>query len=447
MKLVFIASICVFVLLSTSNANGQGDYETVFNPKTGNVEQQYNPWNPENTAQERRADNQRFNDLINSHRQSQARASQAYLRQLSINLYQAAVLRTKKGETRIKNGQASTGFKNLPGFSLKNYLLSQVKTPDLKLKVEQFAEASFNQFTAEVRAHGLQINDIADGEALAFVIAYELYFGGKSTSAHLQWLRQKGKEGLLKDSWFQGGADEERQRQYEMYGALIMYAQMIRRKNNLASVSDLQEAKDIAAEVLRTVWGNSTDTILMTQTGFMHKGNKIIADGKATHLFAYNANLPTARRMASNSKTQGLAQVYQNNLNLYYQELARRGGQRNDLAWCGTLAAYANYVVLTDGKDLNPIQLKSVYSFVKNAILKSPNVQAASDENKQFACEIFAINAASNYQSFRRDFQQYGINYQKTQAQIYLKEFFQALGENPASYKLTDTGIIKVRNN
>ena len=113
MKLVFIALICVFVLLNTSDANGQGDYETVFNPKTGNVEQQYNPWNPENIAQERRADNQRLNDLINSHRQSQARASQAYLRQLSIDLYQAVVLRKKKGEARIKTGQASTGFKNL----------------------------------------------------------------------------------------------------------------------------------------------------------------------------------------------------------------------------------------------------------------------------------------------------------------------------------------------
>jgi hypothetical protein len=435
--------LLAWLLLAALMIQAQDDYETVYNPRTGNIEVRHNPWNQDKLMREKIDRDRQLNDLIraNRNRQSQdnARDSQA----LSITLYNAAVRRVNQGKARIKAGRASTAFVDNPDFSLASYLTQKAETPALKQKVQKFAEAALKHFKEELRAKGLAANDLADGGALAFVLCHEVYFGVQPSEAQFQWLRRKLRQELMADAKFQGGSDQERQRNFSVNGALTMYAIDIYRKGATVPLTERKEAKEIAAEVLQIIWGNSIDTILMTPTGFMHKGEKIIAGGGATHLYNYNSNVQTAVRYARNIQVQGVAQTYQEYLTLFYQELYRRGGKNNDLAWCGTLSAYGAYLVLAEGREMNASQIQSVYAFIKNSILKSPDIQAASDENKQLACEILAIQATEVYRKFISE-KQLGRNYQKVNAELILRDIFRALGEDIRQYKLTESGIVKI---
>ena len=433
--------------------------ETVFNPRTGAMEQRVNIFNQEKVASEAAQRDAQYGATMNGLYDSQRRASSEFLAQqaearnrdlkdLSAKLYQEAVQRVRVGQTRIKAGQASTSFRNTQ-FSLVSSLLESATTPELKQKVNQFAALNLKQFRDEIRVRGLLSNDVVDGQALAFVICYEIYFGQKPSKVHLDWVRQNSRRSLLKNAYFQGGDDGERQRKYETNAAMTMYAKMINEKG----ANNANEAKDIAENVLQFIWENSAETLYMTATGFMHKGSKIIADGKSTFIYNYNPNLKAAQKLAESGKqTFGdnigyHAKNYQNSLNLFYQEMERRGGRKGDLAWCATISTYANYLVVADGKELNPKQFKSVFEFIKNAILKSPDAQAASDKNKQLACETFAIKSATEYQRFLQDPQGNKGRGGKETAQNLLKNIFEALAVDLNNYQLTEAGIVKLTKN
>ena len=182
----------------------------------------------------------------------------------------------------------------------------------------------------------------------------------------------------------------------------------------------------------------------MTKTGFIHRGRQIIINGQAASRFKYNPtiNTPSMLVSAQSQFIESITREYQGHLQQFYQVMAQKGGQKGDLAWCVTTSAYANTVVITKGQDWTPIQLKSTYDFMKAEILKVPDIQAASDESKQVACETMAIRAASNYQAFlKADSRAVAV----TSAQKELGDIFRALGEDPNHYQWTATGIRKIK--
>ena len=195
----------------------------------------------------------------------------------------------------------------------------------------------------------------------------------------------------------------------------------------------IQQAKAIAESILPTLWKKPAYTILMTPTGFIHKGRKIIDDGKASNLFTYNPNLNVAQKFAKAQNAESETVTYQNYLNVFYQEIAKRGAQKNDVASMVTFSLAANYYVTT-AKEPNTMQVKSVYEMVKSAILKSPDIQAASDENKQIACEIIAIRSIDALKNRNAEF-----------ATSVTNDIFTALGEDLNNYQLTEQGIVRIK--
>ena len=449
MKLRTIFFTFIFIVLMATYLQAQSDYEQAYNPKTGNVESQYNPWNSDNVARNRMERNREMFELQQKNRDAEnQRTREMYkgfikedderAKQNAIRYRENVRLITERhfrGLARIKSGNASTTFTNSSSFSLKGYLSERISnTTDGKQIIEQYAAIASQQFHQEMNARGLIANDLADGFALEFVICYEIFSGQKTTDPHLQSQRKVIKPYLLSDSMFQGGDSLERQKDYEYFGVLAMYAKMLYEKKDPQSI---QQAKAIAESILPTLWKKPAFTILMTPTGFIHKGKKIIDEGKATHLYSYNPNLRTAQKLAKDQKTDSDTAKYQNYLDVFYQEMTKRGGQKNDVASMLTFSLVADYVVLI-GQEPNVSQVKSVYELVKNAVLKSPDAQAASDEIKQNACEIIAIRSIDAYQN--RD-NPNGKEFAKS----IIGEVFQALGEDLNNYKLTENGIVKVK--
>lgn len=438
-KLTFLM---FFFFIFAISASAQYEWETVYNPRTNQNEDRFNPYNSAQQAYERQREANKQNrdrnlEAINraweqSEQQRQNLAQQmAYMRM-------ELQSRLNYGYAIIRAGKATTTYKPSPKFSLKNLFLEQAQTAEIKQLALLYAEPSLKEFNDELRKNGMPLNDYAEARALTFIICYEAYFGEKPTSTHLAAARQISKKSYLKDAVFQSYDDLERQQKVEPDEALAIYSLMLRRKGDAKSIA---QAKAISKGILEKLWVNSVETIYMTKTSFMHKGVKIIEDGKATNLFKYNPNIQTAELMVKSDGEfrNAIIQDYKQNLQLYYQVLANKGGQKNDLAWCGTIVLFGNYYVLSK-QEMNPTQLKNAYDLIKAAVFKSPDIQAASDESKQIACEQLAILTVSNYNKFTKgDFGAESI------ARGYLNELIKGLGEKPENYQLTANGIVKVR--
>ncbi len=296
-----------------------------------------------------------------------------------------------EGEARIKAGKASTTFKYNDNLTLKDYLLMRADSPELRNIVEQYATTCIKLFRKKLSDEKLAQNDVVDAGALAFVISHEVFFGEKPTKNHLKWMRTKGREYLLRSANFQGVPDDERQRTFEIYGVLSMYAQVLQIKGLQGDLAAAKEAKETAAEVLKEVWGGSTDSIQLLPIGFIHKGQKIISDGKATQVFNHNSNLGVAKRLAGGNRD--IAIQFQAWLDKFSQEMMDKQMSINDLAMCGTASFSMIYDILSGGSKINDDEASRVNAMFKRAVLMSSDIQAASDENKQMACESFAIRA------------------------------------------------------
>lgn len=343
------------------------------------------------------------------------------------------------GEARIKAGKATTTFKYNPKLSLKDYLLLRSDSDELRQIVEQNADVCLRMFRQNLQARRLSQNDIVDAGALAFILSYEVYFGLKPSDSHLNWMRKKGRDILLKSPNFQGVPDDERQRTFEVFGVLTMYAQILQKRSYRGDKEAGIEAKETAEEVLKEVWGSSIDSIQILPKGFIHKGQKIIQDKQATQFFNFNPNLQTAKKM-SNGNAQ-IESQYQSILNQIYKEMFARKMANNDIAICGTYSFSVIYPFISGSGELNKEQLEGVYESFKTAILTSADIQAASDENKQIACEIFAIRAAllKNQISNNND-----PNVSKLLAEQFLNQLFRAYGQEFRNYQMTSNKFFRI---
>ena len=101
------------------------------------------------------------------------------------------------GEGRIRASKALTKFQYNPKLSFKQYLLLRADSPELKKVIEQYADVCLKLFRKQLKTEKLAQNDIADASALAFILAYEVYFGEKLSAEYIKWKRGKGREVLL----------------------------------------------------------------------------------------------------------------------------------------------------------------------------------------------------------------------------------------------------------
>lgn len=345
------------------------------------------------------------------------------------------------GEARIKAGKASTTFKYNPSLSLKDYLLLSSDSYELRQIVEKNAEICLKMFRQKLKENGLVQNDIVDSGALAFVISYEIYFGEKPSKSHLNWMRKKGRDILLKLPSFQGVGDAERQRTFEIFGVLTMYAKILQQRGLRGDKESLAESRETAGEVLKEVWGNSVDSIQMLPVGFIHKGQKMILDNRATHTFIFNPNRLTAKKLSRGNPE--IETQYQSFLAQIYTNMAEKEVPNNDLAACGAYSFFIVFPLASGVEKLNKDQSEAVSKVFRQAVLNSADIQAASDENKQMACEVFAIRAVLFSNEFAENTD---ANLVKPLAEQFIIQLFRAYGEEFRNYQMTSNNFVKLNS-
>ena len=433
MKKQFVLFVFCFICFSVLSIQAQVKTVEGNSFQANLTEIQANPWNLDYQISLQNIQNPQFADLIR----------RRFLKN-KLSLKEAYNEETSKrkifiGEARIKAGKASTTFKYNSNLSLKDYLLLKSDSYELRKIVEQNADICLKMFRKSLRDEKLAQNDMVDTSALAFVTSYEIFFGEKPSKAHLNWMREKGREILLKLASFQGVDDAERQRAFEIYGVLTMYAKILQERGLRGDKEAQIESKETAGEVLKEVWGNSTDSILKLPVGFTHKGQKLILDGKATQLFSFNPNLQTAKKLSSENPQ--IEAQYQTFLNQIYKEMNEKEMPANDLAACGTYSFAESYQFISEFKGLNKSQLKGVYEVFKKAILSSSDIQAASDENKQMACEVFAIRALLLKKQIVENT---NPNDSKILTEQFIGDLFRAYSEEFKNYQMTSSSFVKI---
>jgi hypothetical protein len=394
-------------------------------------------------------DNQLFNmQMSNRMQEQQSRNTEFYQNRMdrrmedftrNTMLMQRMQMITQKGKAIIKAGKADNTFKPDPKFSLTKTLLEQVKTNAEKELITKHTANYLALFKKKIEAEGFQQNNLPDAASLGFVLTYEIYTGTKPSATHLKNLKATTTKAFLTSEYLQGLPDSDKQLTYEKYGTFTMYALDLSKSNEPAKI---KEAKEIAAVILEYLFSRPANQIVMTATVFEWKGTWVIKNGKAITNFKYN-NL-TSEEIDKMRKEFQLTSLKDETILLYIHEfeneMLKRGGQKNDLAYALATAIHGSYYVYSNGKEFTDKQFAGVLAYSKNKVLASPELQALDDDAKRklYLRNVIAVTDnlsryVSNKQNGRNDL----LKSNKDVALGYLKNYFSPddfekmkLGEN-----------------
>ncbi len=332
----------------------------------------------------------------------------------------------KIGQVRIAGGRASTDFAISPAFSVTAHLLKIAnEEPTAKAWVPIItaqADPAKQQYLAQMAQASLRRDNFVDCVSFIFQRNFEILTG---TTIPVPFVRRQLVDldrTLLADPIFQGTSDLERQTRSEALGVQTVYAMNQMALGKAGNGAAGATARQIATGILTTILGSAPTPALLasigrgempapTQPGVAAAAPVIAPGGPpveqgiagARLTYRYNTDLAVARNVAVESLEHFSTEYAQQLLDRFYQQISARGGQRNNLADVAALLVFANYFVVSDGKELSPLQYAGVREMFRQRILASESIQQSVDTDIQFQTEKEIIQTANNYSNFLRD--------------------------------------------
>jgi hypothetical protein len=326
---------------------------------------------------------------INSRFFNQVLFSQMVFGQMMINN-----LKTKFGKERIAKRQASTKFTPTLKDSFIEKSAQDITNQDEKIKITSANKELLSTFQKAMVQNGLTQNDLADGRALAFVIAYQIVTNEFPGKPRLNALRLEWRKQMLASEAFQGTLDDEKQPEYEQIGIqsiLAIYGNERAQDRNLTDSqrnSARQNAQNIAEKILSKIWGKPAGSIEMTASGFGNKTERLTRNGGGTVTFNRR------RELAGLPVSLSEAEFYQKAVAKFDDEVENRGGNTNDIAFANVVAFDLAYYVVSDGKTLNSNHLKWLYKEISSDITTSKKAtyfQGLTDNQRQIYYEQLGV--------------------------------------------------------
>ena len=328
---------------------------------------------------------------INSGYFSQMVFSQAVFGQMMMDN-----LKTKYGKERIAKNRASTVFTPTVKDSFVETSAQKIENPQDRQKFVTANRQLLETFQTTMTQNRLTQNDLADGRALAFVIAYQILNDEFPGRQRLEWMRRNIRQTLLTDVRFQGSLDDEKQQEYEQLGIraiLANYALNSSKRTNLSSnerAQAEQTAKSIAENIITQVYSKSAGAVEMTAEGFGNKAERLVTQGKGSTTFRRSPQLMTQ----TNSSDE--AALDRDLINKFDSEVKSRGGQTNDLAIANAVAFDLAYQIVSEKAKLNAAQFKWLADEMVKDITNGAQAvafQSLTDAQKQVGYEELAIRA------------------------------------------------------
>jgi hypothetical protein len=174
------------------------------------------------------------------------------------------------GKEKAKRGQATTRFDARP-FQVESWLkVWKPKTPAERQQLVDECRIQGEIWDREAKARGANLQDIGDTAALAFVLAFEVLSGGQKASAKAyQSLVQSFRDNYLKDYYFQGLPDADKQSMQD--GIFLNATDPVRRWQRSKTENDpaeLTQARKEARDHLSRFWTGPVDKLQATPDRF-----------------------------------------------------------------------------------------------------------------------------------------------------------------------------------
>lgn len=388
-----ILLLILFFTLSCNFVDAQTGYE--YNPATGKYE--YNP--------------NSLDVLMEKHLEADSRRIQQTYQQIIDNeqQYLNFAMESERlnmlGGYRIQNGRATTRIATSAQGSLINLMIKN--NPPAETEIRQSAGAALQAFNNLLKYKKMTPYDTADGNALAFVLAFEIYNGEDPGAVRLKKWGAAHRKSLLNDTYYQGKSEEQKQKEYEDLAIKTMYAWQAFQlsKQPKLAVKDQQKAKILARnsayQILDVQWTPPVDGIELSdnENGFGDRSSRVLASGKVTTTFnRSNTVLLAPEYAAKYGKDES---YYVNLMKTFDAETLRRGGKTNDAAWVNAIAFLFAYEIYTQRKvKLNDQQLNWVYREMNKDMLVHAQYQAYTNEGKQRYYEYVALEAMIVYDNY-----------------------------------------------
>lgn len=331
----------------------------------------------------------------------------------------------KVGETRIAAGRASTDFAISPGFSVAAHLLelaTDAPAADSWVPIIRAeAEPARRQYLAQLAEMGLRADNFVHCMTFLFAKNVEILAGSTMPRDFIDQQAAELETTFRIDPVFQGMPDLEKQTRTESLGVQTLYAMRQLALGKAGDGAAGATARQIAEGILTTLMGaapTSAQIAALVQGKVPPLSGSNAPDAEPNNpgvgpigqeiagarlTYRYNTDLAVARNVAVESLEKFSTQYAQGLLDQFYERLAARGGQRNDLADVAALLIFANYFVVSDAQELTPRQYAGVREMFRQRVLASESIQQSVDADIQFQTEKEIIQVAHNYTSFVRD--------------------------------------------
>lgn len=273
------------------------------------------------------------------------------------------------GEAIIKAGKATTRIAAQPATSVVVALEGADRVESARKLAAFQSLVSRSAFTRY---------DMADGFALAFVMAFEAYTGKPPGAVRLRNLRASLRSQLLKSALSQGETMTSRQRQYENMGISAVSAIEARRRG------DIDLARRWATPVLERLWPKPVVRIELAPGGFGDRGERLVGSGTAKATYKRSGDRSVAAVAAA------IGPVYPEPTPAYLQtvpgrfdaEVRARGGKLGDaadeLATVFVLQARAR----RHAEASDPATFRRAQAYLRTAVTTDPSWLGLEDAAK-----------------------------------------------------------------
>jgi hypothetical protein len=344
----------------------------------------------------------------------------------------------KVGNERIAAGKASTRFTPSERGSQVEAMVPEGGDAAARKNAIAANRACLADFHAAMKRFGLTPYDVADARALSLVMAYTAYKGQDPGPARLKNVRSQFRQAMLKDPMFQAIPDYERQARYEKMVIPAMLAVTARRQSTKPGMDTEQRdvlvamAERMGEGLLKGLWTKPTQAIELSPTGFVDRGDRVVATGGGKTTFqrlSKSLMVPVYGNNYTNQSFGWNEAYYQKLLDRFDASMNEWGLRTNDIADANVGAAVMAYLVYTDGKvTLNANQRAWLRKEMRKDVLSSPDFQRMTDAQMQEVYEKIALEAA----------------HQVTRREAMLKEIADLSKDNGDSFsRIGNAGVIQ----
>ena len=312
------------------------------------------------------------------------------------------------GRPIIEEGRASSAVPAMTDELLGLMLPDDMTDAERASAIEEL-QRGWDRYVDYARGRGVVPDDVATVTSLALMVGYEKFSGRETTPAQLAGIAADIRAGLLTDPMYQG------------QGAIAASRTALNFASATTATAALQgeEAREAGRALAEAVWAYPVEAMEPTDTGFIDRGLRIVAEGSGTTTFARTlSDEASARRGLGEPPTpvsdelremfgderademdQELREEFEQSIAdraatiaRFREEVLPGGASGEDLVDVGLASLAALWPIAHEGEVPTAAQLETAAEMIRSDLLADPAIQRMGDVDRQSMADDYAVS-------------------------------------------------------